>query len=120
MPLAREHVAKGRKGDCGRRTTIFRSIRRVERTAMQKTADMVLCPHMSTHDVTAVIRRVLTWPAAAQKEAVASLRALEEGAAGGGDYHATLRELAAIDDADRSGVATEDEVESAFRSFHTV
>jgi hypothetical protein len=75
---------------------------------------------MNKNDVKAVLGRVPTWPAGAQQQAVASLRALEEEWLGGGDYHATLAELAAVDDADRSGVATEDEVEAAFRSFHTV
>jgi hypothetical protein len=32
-------------------------------------------------------------------------------------YHATLEELRAIDEADRSGVATDEEVEAAFRRF---
>jgi hypothetical protein len=32
-------------------------------------------------------------------------------------YHATQDELTAIDDADRSGVATKAEVEAAFRTF---
>jgi hypothetical protein len=55
-------------------------------------------------DVKAVLGRVLTWPAPAQEEAVASL-------------HATPQELKAIDEADRSGVASEEEVEAAFRAF---
>jgi hypothetical protein len=74
---------------------------------------------MKKDDVKAVLGRVLTWPAEAQQEAVATLRAIEDEWVGRGDYHATPEELAAIDDADRSGVATEDEVEVAFRSFRT-
>jgi hypothetical protein len=74
---------------------------------------------MKKDDVKAVLGRVLTWPAPAQEEAVASLRAIEDELVGGGDYHATPEELKAIDEADRSGVATEDEVEAAFRSFRT-
>jgi hypothetical protein len=35
----------------------------------------------------------------------------------GGDYHATAEELTAIDEADRSGVASAEEVEEAFLSF---
>ena len=73
---------------------------------------------MKKDDVNAVLSRVLTWPAEAQQEAVASLRAIEDEWVGG-DYHATPEELKAIDEADRSGVATEDEVEAAFRSFRT-
>jgi hypothetical protein len=67
-------------------------------------------------DVKAVLGRVLTWPAPAQEEAVASLRAIEDEWVGG-DYHATPQELKAIDEADRSGVASEEEVEAAFRAF---
>src|ERR1700694_3956794 len=74
--------------------------------------------NMKKDDVNAVLSRVLTWPAEAQQEAVASLRAIENEWVGG-DYHATPQELKAIDEADRSGVATEDEVEAAFRSFRT-
>jgi hypothetical protein len=33
------------------------------------------------------------------------------------EYHATAEELEAIDEADRSGRATEGEVEAAFRTF---
>src|SRR6202521_901156 len=73
---------------------------------------------MKKDDVNAVLSRVLTWPAEAQQEAVASLRAIEDEGVGG-DYHATPGELKAIDEADRSGVATEDEVEAAFRTFRT-
>src|ERR1700730_2830494 len=71
---------------------------------------------MKKDDVNAVLSRVLTWPAEAQQESVASLRAIEDEWVGG-DYHATPQELKAIDEADRSGVATDDEVEGAFRSF---
>jgi hypothetical protein len=73
---------------------------------------------MKKDDVNAVLGRVLTWPAEAQKEAVATLRAIEEEWVSG-DYNATPEELEAIDDADRSGVATEDEVEAAFSTFRT-
>jgi hypothetical protein len=77
---------------------------------------MLECPHMIKDDVKAVLSRVLTWPAEAQKEAVATLRAMEEEWVSG-DYNATPEELGAIDEADRSGVATEDEVEVAFTTF---
>jgi hypothetical protein len=73
---------------------------------------------MKKGDVEAVLDRVLTWPTEAQKEAVASLRAIEaEWVAG--DYVATPEELEAIDEADRSGVASEKEVGRAFKSFRT-
>ena len=74
---------------------------------------------MRKDDVKAVLSRVLTWPAEAQREAVATLRAIEEEWVGG-DYHATPEELKAIDEADHTGVATEDEVEAAYRTFRTV
>jgi hypothetical protein len=35
----------------------------------------------------------------------------------GGDYHASPEELQALDEADRSGVASETEVEAAFETF---
>ena len=73
---------------------------------------------MNKDDVRAVLSRVLTWPAEAQRQAVATLRAIEEEWVSG-DYHATPEELRAIDDADRSGVATEDEVEAAYKTFRT-
>jgi hypothetical protein len=73
---------------------------------------------MKKDDVKAVLGRVLTWPAEAQKEAVATLRAIEEEWVSG-DYTATPEELEAIDDADRSGAAREDEVEAAFSTFRT-
>jgi hypothetical protein len=34
-----------------------------------------------------------------------------------GTYHATPEELQALDEADRSGVASDEEVEAAFRTF---
>jgi hypothetical protein len=74
---------------------------------------------MKKDDVKAVLGRVLTWPAEAQREAVATLRAIEDEWVAGSDYHATPEELEAIDEADRSGVASEEEVETAFRSFRT-
>ena len=73
---------------------------------------------MKKADVKAVLGRVLTWPAPAQQEAVASLRAIEEERTSG-DYHATSEELEAIDEADRSGVASATEVEAAFKTFRT-
>jgi hypothetical protein len=57
---------------------------------------------MKKSDVEAVLNRVLSWPAEAQKEAVATLRAIEAEWSGE-DYQATQEELEAIDKADRSG-----------------
>jgi hypothetical protein len=73
---------------------------------------------MKNDEVKAVLGRVLIWPAGAQAEAIASLRAIEDEWLGG-DYHATPEELEAIDEADRGGVASGDEVEAAFASFRS-
>jgi hypothetical protein len=56
-------------------------------------------------------------PKPAQEEAVASLRAIEHEWVTGDEYHATPEELEAIDEADCSEVATDKEVEAAFRFF---
>jgi len=72
---------------------------------------------MKKDDVRAVLDRVLTWPVGAQQEVVSSIRAIEDEWSGG-EYHATPEELAAIDEAERSGVATDEEVELAFKTFH--
>jgi hypothetical protein len=55
-----------------------------------------------------LLERVDSWPAADQEE-LESRR--------GKGYQATAEELQALDQADRSGVAGEHEVESAFRAF---
>jgi hypothetical protein len=62
--------------------------------------------------------RVRTWPVEAKREAVATLRAIEADWIPE-DYRASPEELEAIDEADRSGVASEEEVEYAFKSFRT-
>jgi hypothetical protein len=64
---------------------------------------------MNKNEVKAILDRVLGWPAEAQQDAVALLRAIE-GEWVGGDYHTTPEELAAIDE------ATDHEVEVAFRT----
>jgi hypothetical protein len=55
---------------------------------------------MKNEQIKAVLDRVLRWPWR-----------------GSHAYRATPDELRALDDAERSGVATDDEVEAAFRSF---
>jgi hypothetical protein len=67
--------------------------------------------------VKAVLGRLLTWPKPAQEEAVASLCAIEHEWVTGDEYHPTPEELEAIDEADCSEVATDDEAEAAFRFF---
>jgi hypothetical protein len=63
-----------------------------------------------------VLERVPSWPDEAQEE-LAQIALEIEAAFRGGVYHATEDELRAIDEADRSGAATEREVEAAFRAF---
>jgi hypothetical protein len=63
-----------------------------------------------------VLERVQTWPEQAQDELAEIALEIEAGFRGG-DYHATADELEAIDEAERSGVATQEEVEAAFRTF---
>jgi len=48
-------------------------------------------------------------------EQIAAAREIE--ALRTGSYHAPPEELQAIDDADRSGIASDDEVEAVFRTF---
>jgi hypothetical protein len=86
-------------------------------------------PDMKKADVQAVLGRVLTWPKAAQEEAIASLRAIEHEWVSGDDYPATAEELEAIDEADREALersgddvrhgrfADEDEVEAVFARY---
>jgi hypothetical protein len=63
-----------------------------------------------------VLERVNTWPEEAQQELVEIALEIEAGFRGG-IYHPTAEELQAIDEADRSGVATQEQIEAAFRSF---
>jgi hypothetical protein len=72
---------------------------------------------MIKHHIDTVLESVRSWPEEDQEELIEIVREIE--ARRSGVYHATLDELKAIDEADRSGVATDDEVESAFRSFRS-
>jgi hypothetical protein len=71
---------------------------------------------MTKEQVKAVFDRVLTWPRERQEE-LAEIALEIEAEFGSGVYDATLEELQALDDAERSGIATEQEVEAAFRTF---
>lgn len=62
-----------------------------------------------------LLERVESWPAEDQDELAEYARDIE--ARRGGLYHATPEELEAIDEAERSGIAADDEVAAAFRSF---
>ena len=63
-----------------------------------------------------VLQRVETWPEEAQEDLAQIAREIDAQLAGRG-YHATAEELAALDEAERSGIATDEEVETAFKSF---
>lgn len=62
-----------------------------------------------------LLEKIASWPVEDQEELLEHARDIE--ARRTGVYHATPEELAAIDEAEQSGVATDDEVEAAFRSF---
>jgi hypothetical protein len=61
-----------------------------------------------------VLERIESWPEADQEELTEYAEYIESR---GKAYHATAEELQALDEADRSGVASDQEVEAAFRSF---
>jgi hypothetical protein len=62
-----------------------------------------------------ILRRIESWPPEDQEELAEVAREIE--ARRSGMYRATPEELEAIDEADRSGVASDQEVEAAFRTF---
>jgi hypothetical protein len=62
-----------------------------------------------------ILEQVSSWPQEDQEELAEYARGIQ--ARRTGVYHATPEEIKAIDEADRSGVATEEEVEAAFRTF---
>jgi hypothetical protein len=59
--------------------------------------------------------QVASWPQEDQEELAELARQIE--ARRTGVYRATAEELHALDEADRSGIASDEEVEAAFRSF---
>lgn len=63
-----------------------------------------------------LLQRVETWPEEAQEDLAQIAREIDAQLAGRA-YHATPEELAAVDEADRGGLASEEEVEAAFKSF---
>ena len=63
-----------------------------------------------------ILERLETWPEDAQRE-LAEIALEIESSFRGGLYHASADELKAIDEAERSGIATEQQVEAAFRAF---
>jgi hypothetical protein len=59
-----------------------------------------------------LLERVASWPEEDIEKLEDASRACRSG-----EYHATADELRAVDEADRSGVAADAEVEAAFRTF---
>ncbi|MEA2939441.1 MAG: hypothetical protein QOC56_2945 [Alphaproteobacteria bacterium] len=62
-----------------------------------------------------LLQHVASWPEEDQEELAEVARDIE--ARRTGVYRATAEELKSLDDADRSGIASEQDVEDAFRSF---
>ena len=62
-----------------------------------------------------LLQHVASWPQEDQEELAEVARDIE--ARRTGVYRATPEELKALDEADRSGIASEQDVEAAFRSF---
>jgi len=70
---------------------------------------------MTKEQINAVLEGVRSWPEKDQEELIEIVREIE--ARRTGSYRATPAELQAVDEADRSGMATDKEVEAAFRAF---
>ena len=66
-------------------------------------------------NVKEILRHVDSWPEEDQQELAEVAREIE--ARRTGVYHATPEELRALDEAEKSGIASDDEVAAAFRSF---
>jgi hypothetical protein len=66
-------------------------------------------------NVKEILGHVDSWPEEDQQELAEVARHIE--ARRTGIYHATPDELKALDEAERSGIANDDEVAAAFRSF---
>ncbi len=62
-----------------------------------------------------LLQHVASWPQEDQEELAEVARDIE--ARRTGVYQATPEELKALDEAERSGIASEQDVEAAFRSF---
>ena len=66
-------------------------------------------------NVKEILKQAETWPEEDQEELAQYAREIE--ARRTGIYRASREELQAIDEAEQSGVATEEEVEAAFQTF---
>lgn len=65
-----------------------------------------------------LLQRVEGWPESDQAELAEILEQIE--IRHRGEYHATPEELQALDEAERSGIASAQEVEAAFQTFRRV
>jgi hypothetical protein len=70
---------------------------------------------MTNEQINAVLESVRSWPEEDQQELAEIAREIE--ARRTGVYRATPEELRAIDEAEQSGIATDEEVEAAFKAF---
>jgi hypothetical protein len=70
---------------------------------------------MSSVTTKELLEQVKSWPPEDQEELAEYAREIE--ARRTGIYRATAAELQALDEAEHSGVATDEEVEAAFKSF---
>jgi len=70
---------------------------------------------MMSPNVKEILRQIETWPEEDQQELAEVARDIE--ARRTGVYRATPEELRALDEAERGGIASDDEVAAAFRSF---
>jgi hypothetical protein len=84
-----------------------------------KTGHVLQCPHMKKDDVKAVLGRVLTWPAQAQEEAVAHLRAIEDEWVGSFELSSDDREALerSANDVRHGRFADDDEVKEVFGRY---
>ena len=70
---------------------------------------------MTKEEIKSLFERIYSWPEEDQQELIEIARQIE--AERTGVYVLSEDEHAAIDEARRSGIATEEEVEAAFKSF---
>ena len=78
-------------------------------------ACVLLYDYFMSPAIKKLLKQVELWPEEDQEELAAVARAIE--ARRTGVYRATPEELKALDEADHSGIASEQDVEAAFRSF---
>ena len=71
---------------------------------------------MTSDQVRAILDRVLTWPHERQEE-LAEIVLEMDAELQNRVYHATVEELKAVAEAERSGISGAQEVEAAFRAF---